>query len=124
MSRHRKKLSADCICEISFSLRWYVKNILQIRTRFKCSIITVGYSEKEPALQCRKQDCAPDSSSLKTGSGATEGVLDKGVSGQPGYIHRPDYRSVKTQDFGSCPDGTLLCVEDKLGDPDIVFPSL
>ena len=30
----------------------------------------------------------------------------------------------KTQDFGSCPDGTLLCVEDKLGDPDIVFPSL
>ena len=30
----------------------------------------------------------------------------------------------KTQDFGSCPDGTLLCVEDKLGDPDIMFPSL
>ena len=49
---------------------------------------------------------------------ATEGVLDKGVSGQP------DYRSIKTQDFGSCPDGTLLCVEDKLGDPDIIFPSL
>ena len=30
----------------------------------------------------------------------------------------------KTQDFGSCRDGTLLCVEDKLGDPDIMFPSL
>ena len=28
----------------------------------------------------------------------TEGVLDKGVSGQPDYIHRPDYRSVKIQD--------------------------
>ena len=27
-----------------------------------------------------------------------EGVLDKGVSGQPDYIHRPDYRSVKIQD--------------------------
>ena len=30
----------------------------------------------------------------------------------------------KTQDFGSCPEGTLLCVEDKLGDPDIIFTSL
>ena len=34
------------------------------------------YSEMEPALQRRRQDCAPDSSSLKPGSGATEGVLD------------------------------------------------
>ena len=31
--------------------------------------------EEEPALQCRTI-CAPDSSSLKPGSGATEGVLD------------------------------------------------
>ena len=30
----------------------------------------------------------------------------------------------KTQDSGSCPDGTLHCVEDKLGDSDIMFPSL
>ena len=30
----------------------------------------------------------------------------------------------RTQDFVLCPDGTLLCVEDKLGDPDIIFPSL
>ena len=59
---------------------------------------TLEYSEEEPALQCRRQDCAPDSSSLKPGSGATEGVLDKGVSGQPDYIHRPDYRSAKIQD--------------------------
>ena len=84
--------------EVSFSLRWYVKIILQIWTRPTCSIITLEYSEEEPALQCQKQDCASDSSSLKPGSGATEGVLDKGVSGQPDYIHRPDYRSVKIQD--------------------------
>ena len=37
---------------------------------------TLEYSEKEPALQCRRQYCTPDSSSLKPGSGATEGVLD------------------------------------------------
>ena len=41
---------------------------------------------------------APDSSSLKPGSGATEGVPDKGVSGQPDCTYRPDYRSVKIQD--------------------------
>ena len=35
---------------------------------------------------------------IEPDSGATEGVLDKGVSGQPDYIHRPDYRSVKIQD--------------------------
>ena len=29
---------------------------------------------------------APDSSSLKPGSGATEGVLDKGVSGRQDYV--------------------------------------
>ena len=98
MSHCLKKLSADCICEISFSLQRYVKIILQIRTRSTCSIITLEYSEKEPALQCRRQDCVPDSSSLKPGSGATDGVLDKGVSGQPDYMHRPDYRSVKIQD--------------------------
>ena len=27
MSRHQEKLSADCICEISSSLRWYAKII-------------------------------------------------------------------------------------------------
>ena len=36
-----------------------------------------GVSGKgEPALQCRRQIYAPDSSSLKPGSGAIEGVLD------------------------------------------------
>ena len=87
---------------------------------------TLEYLEKKPALQCRRQYRVPDSSSLKPGSGATEGVLDKGVSGLPDYMHRLDYRSVKiqTQDFGLCPDGTLLCMEDKLGDLDIMFSSL
>ena len=40
----------------------------------------------------------PDSSSLKPGLGATEGVLDKGVSGQPDYILWPDCWSMKIQD--------------------------
>ena len=52
----------------------------------KCSTIILEYSEKEPALQCRRQDCAPDSSSLKSGPGATEGVLDYGVLGEPIYV--------------------------------------
>ena len=58
------------------------------------------YSEfgEEPALQCRRQHRAPDSSSLKPGSGATEGVLDKGVSGQPYYILWPDSWTMKIQD--------------------------
>ena len=45
-----------------------------------------------------KTICAPDSSSLKPGSGATEGVLDKGVSGQPDYILWLDYWTMKIQD--------------------------
>ena len=42
--------------------------------------------------------CAPDSSSLKPGSGAIEGVLDKGVSGQPDYMLWPDCWTMKIQD--------------------------
>ena len=41
---------------------------------------------------------ASDSSSLKPGSGATEGVLDKGVSGQPDYMLWPDCWTMKIQD--------------------------
>ena len=40
----------------------------------------------------------PDSLSLKPGSRATEGVLDKGVSGQPDYILWPDCWIMKIQD--------------------------
>ena len=36
-------------------------------------------------LAMPKTICAPDTSSLKLGSGATEGVLDYGVLGRPGY---------------------------------------
>ena len=41
---------------------------------------------------------APDSLSLKPGSGATEGVLDKGVFGQPDYMLWPDCWTMKIQD--------------------------
>ena len=36
-------------------------------------------------LAMPKTICVPDLSSLKPGSGATEGVLDEGVSGWPDY---------------------------------------
>ena len=35
-----------------------------------------------------KTICVPDISTLKTGSGATEGVQDYGVLGRPGYVTR------------------------------------
>ena len=75
MSRY-KKLSADWTHEILYSLRSCVVFVLQSRTPFLCSKAILEYSEEEPALQCRRQNCAPDSSSLKTGSGDTEGVPD------------------------------------------------
>ena len=37
-------------------------------------------------LAMLKTICAPDTSSLKPGSGATEGVQDYGVPGHPGYV--------------------------------------
>ena len=49
-------------------------------------------------LEMPKTICAPDSSSLKPGSGATEGVLDKGVPGQPDYVLWPDFWTMKIQD--------------------------
>ena len=49
-------------------------------------------------LAMPKTICALDSLSLKPGSGATEGVLDKGVSGQPDYIIWPDCWTMKIQD--------------------------
>ena len=45
-----------------------------------------------------KTICAPDSSSLKPGSGAIEGVLDLGVLGQPDYILWSDCWTMKIQD--------------------------
>ena len=56
-------------------------------------------------------------------------VRESWIRGYPGsrtiYIVRTIEASrYKTREFGLCPDGTLLCVEDKLGEPDIMFPSL
>ena len=64
--------------EILFSLRWGVELVLQNRTLSLCSKIFHEVFGEEPALQCRGQYFAPDSSSLKPGSGATEGALDYG----------------------------------------------
>ena len=69
-----------------------METILQSRTLSSCSTSSMVYPEEEPALQCRRQHCVPDSSSLKPGSGAIEGVLDKGGSGQP------DFWTMKIQD--------------------------
>ena len=49
-------------------------------------------------LAMPKTICTPDSSSLKPSSGATEGFLDKGVSGQPDYVLWLDCWSMKIQD--------------------------
>ena len=49
-------------------------------------------------LAMTKTIYVPDSSSLNPGSGATEVVLDKGVSVQPDYILWPDCWTMKIQD--------------------------
>ena len=79
MSRY-KKLSADWTREILYSLRWCVVLILQTRTRslFEDCVGVFGGGTR---LAMSKTICAPDTSSLKPVSGATEGVLDKGVLG-------------------------------------------
>ena len=59
--------------------------------------IFYGVFREGTRLAMPKTICAPDSSSLKPGSGATEGVLDYGVLGQPDYIHWPDFWAMKIQ---------------------------
>ena len=54
------------------------------------------------------------------GSLGLGGIRTAGLYTSSGLLKREDTR----QDSGLCPAGTPLCVEDKLGDPDIVFPSL
>ena len=72
-------------------------------------------------LAMPKTICAPDLSSLKLGSGATEGVLDCGVFGWPDYTfsRTPGLGRYKIEDFVPCPEGTFLGVEGKLGDTDM-----
>ena len=74
MSRY-EKLSADWTREILYSLRLCVEFVLQSRTRslFKDYFEVFGGGTR---LAMPKTICAPDTSSLKPGSGATEGVLD------------------------------------------------
>ena len=61
---------------ILFSLQWYVETILQSRTLSLCSNIFYEVFGGGTRLAMPKTICAPGSSSLKPGSGATEGVLD------------------------------------------------
>ena len=93
-----EKLSACCVCEILFSLRLCVVLVLQSWACFLCSEGYVGVFEEGTRLAMPKTICTPDSSSLKPGSGATEGVLVYGVLGQQGYILWPDYWTMKIQD--------------------------
>ena len=60
--------------------------------------INLGVFGDGTRLAMPKNIQAPDSSSLKPGSGATEGVLDKGVSIQPDYVLWPDCWTMKIQD--------------------------
>ena len=118
---HCLKLSADYICEISFSLQWYVKITLQIRTRFKCSRFTLEYSEMEPVLQCQRQT---------TCWTHRHWSLVQGLLRESWIWGYPDNRTIyfgrtvgpwrcKIQDFVPCPYGTFLGVEGKLGDTDM-----
>ena len=71
-----KKLSADWTHEILYSLRLSVVLVLQIRTHSLRPKTILEYSERGTRLEMPKTMCAPDTSSLKPGLGATEGVLD------------------------------------------------
>ena len=77
---------------------------------------------------CKAEDMKSGiTSSLKASSRATEGVLDYGVLREPAYViwvglmGREDTR-LKTSSRVRM--GLSFCVEDKLGDSDIIFPSL
>ena len=60
--------------------------------------IYLGVFRDGTCLAMPKTIYAPDSSSLKPGSWATEGVLDRGVSGQPDYVLWTDCWTMKIQD--------------------------
>ena len=62
--------------EILFSLRWYVEIIFAEPDTILEFGIFYGVFEDGTRLAMPKTICAPDSSSLKPSSGATEGVLD------------------------------------------------
>ena len=97
MSRY-EKLSADYICG-NIILSTVVCGICfaepDMILVFK---IFYGVFGEGTRLAMPKTICTPDSSSLKPGSGGTEGVLDWGVLGQPDYILWPDCWTMKIQD--------------------------
>ena len=62
--------------QILFALWWYGELILQSRTLSLCSNIFYEVFRGGTRLAMPKTICTPDSSSLKPGSGATEGVPD------------------------------------------------
>ena len=72
-SCHKKRQQIELVY-VLFSLRWNVEFIFAESDTIL--VFTIFYhSEEEPALQCQAI-YAPDLSSLKPSSGATEGVLD------------------------------------------------
>ena len=97
------ELSADQIHGLLFSLRWYMECYLAELDAVLVFGVYLGVFGDGTRLAMPKTIYAPDSSSLKPGSGATEGVLDKGVSGQPAYILWPDCWTMKIQDRRLCP---------------------
>ena len=76
MMSHRGIRQQIRLTQILFSLRWNVELILQSRTLSLCSNIFYEVFGGGTRLAMPKTICTPDSSSLKPGSGATEGVLD------------------------------------------------
>ena len=60
--------------------------------------IYLGVFRDGTRLAMPKTICAPDASPLKPGTGATEGFLDKGVSGQRDYVLWPNCWTMKIQD--------------------------
>ena len=71
---------------ILFSLWQYVETYLRESDTIFVFRIFYEVLGGGTRLAMPKTICAPDTSSLKTGSGATEGVLDYGVLGRPGYV--------------------------------------
>ena len=74
MSRY--ELSADWTRGILYSLRWYVEFFFAEPDMILVFKIYLGVFGEGTRLAMPKTTCAPDSLSLKPGSGATEGVLN------------------------------------------------
>ena len=76
MMSHRGIRQQIRLMQILFSLRWNVELIFTEPDTILVFNIFYGIFGGGTRLAMPKTTCAPDSSSLKPGSGATEGVLD------------------------------------------------